>query len=616
MCGIFGEFFTRNTLSSKAYFRAMNNRNTSRGPDAEGYWSNGKNCSLGFRRLAILDLSETGNQPMQSQGGRFNMVFNGEIYNYREIRRALEKAGIRFRGSSDSEVILNAFEVYGIHKTVKMLDGMFAIALFDTTENALYLIRDFAGIKPLFYSFKEGDLVFGSSYDQIADHQSNTQLTIDPEVLQTYMRMHYIPAPYGLLKHTFQVAPGQWIKFDTNGKQHSETYWELPDTPSENLITHEKEALAYLDSVLSEAVKAELVADVPVGSFLSGGIDSPLVTKYANTQHKGINTFTIGSDSKVHDESEDAATYAKLIGCSQHLIKMDSGKAAAMLLDSMTHLGEPFADFSLLPTYLVAGLAKKHCTVVLSGDGGDELFFGYERFYSVLKNYNYRWLPQAFRYPAYAADKLLFKNKHLSECITAPNFAAAHQGLHSRVSATTFQSLFPEEKGSMKLLSAYQYSDKGSEIELLCRMRKAEFYGMMQKTLIKADRMSMAHSLELRVPFLKKTVIEAALKIHPMLSYGALKKKEILKKLLKQQLPKAPIDNRKRGFTVPLAQWLREELKHPVYEMLKQTQFIDAFGISENALEGYWKEHQQGKADHKWLLFTLYSLATWQNRTK
>ncbi len=616
MCGIFGEFFTKTKLSEPHYFKAMNAKNIPRGPDAEGYWSNGENCSLGFRRLAILDLSETGNQPMQSQGGRFSMVYNGEVYNYSSIKSELQKAGVRFRGTSDSEVIVNAFEVYGISKTVKMLDGMFAIALFDHTENALYLIRDFAGIKPLFYSITNGDLVFGSRYDQISDHRINQHLQIDPEVLQTYIRLHYIPAPYGLLENTWQVAPGEWIRFDMNANKHSEIYWELPDAPSENLISDETEALELLDETLSKAVADELVADVPVGSFLSGGIDSPLITWYANKHKKGINTFTIGSDSKVHDESEDAATYAKLIGCAQHLVTMNSEKAAELLQESMVHLGEPFADFSLLPTYLVSGLAKQHCTVVLSGDGGDELFFGYERFYSILKNYNYRWLPQALRYPAFAADKLLFNNKHISECITAPNFAEAHQGLHSRVSANTYAELFPDSKGTIKPVNAYRYTDKGSELELLFKLRKAEFYGMMQKTLIKADRMSMAHSIELRVPFLKKSVIEAALTIDPRLSYGPTKKKEMLKKLLRQHLPAAPIDNRKRGFSIPLTQWLKEELKHPVKELLTSTDFLDTFGISKKGLNTYWEAHQQGKADHKWLLFTLYSLAAWQKRTK
>lgn len=616
MCGIFGEFFTRSTLSDKSYFVGVNNYNLLRGPDAAGFWSDQKNCSLGFRRLAILDLSKAGDQPMHSMRGRFSMVFNGEVYNYHSLKKSLKRAGVHFKGTSDSEVVVNAFEVYGVDRTLAMLDGMFAIALFDNKENDLYLIRDFAGIKPLYYSYFNGDVVFGSRYDQIADHRLNTGFPVDEEVLATYLRMHYIPAPYGLHKNTFQVRPGEYIRFDASGKRNAEIYWRLPDTPAENLITDENEAHELLDAVFSDAVASELVADVPVGSFLSGGIDSALTTWYANKHHKGINTFTVGSDSKVHDESEDAAAYANMIGCAQHQVQMDSYKSAELLSACMAQLGEPFADFSLLPTYLVSGLAKEHCTVVLSGDGGDELFFGYERFYSILKNYPYRWLPQALRYPAYATDKVLFNNTHLSECITAPSFAAAHQGLHSRVSKDTCQTLFPDLKGKMKTVEAYSYSDEGSELEMLFKLRNAEFYGMMQKTLIKADRMSMAHSLELRVPFLKKTVIEAAVKIDPRLSYGKNKKKEQLKKLLRHHLPKAPIDNRKRGFSVPLTKWLREELKNPVKEMLFQSKFTTAFGVSKKDLEMFWQQHQQGKADHKWLLFTLYSLAAWQNRVK
>jgi asparagine synthase (glutamine-hydrolysing) len=290
---------------------------------------------------------------------------------------------------------------------------------------------------------------------------------------------------------------------------------------------------------------------------------------------------------------------------------------SGFFLEAMSHLKEPFADFSLIPTYALTKGAKNTGTVMLSGDGGDELFFGYERFYSVLKNLPFRKVPSKLRYLCYGLDKILFKNKHINSSFLAPKFSKAHEGLHSRFKPKKINLAFPNLKDIVPYeLNCYDYKDTSNRLDMLHNMRKAEFYDMMQKTLTKVDRMSMANSLEVRVPFLKKSFIEVALKIHPNLSYSAHKKKQILKDLLKVVLPKAPINNVKRGFSVPLGKWIKEDLKEMIYDVIFEDGFISTFEIDKAALESIWNDHQKGIKDNKWPIFTIYSLAAWYEDLK
>ncbi|NVK51421.1 MAG: asparagine synthase (glutamine-hydrolyzing) [Flavobacteriaceae bacterium] len=617
MCGIYGEFFNTKSLSKKEAFFKINDFNFSRGPNMSGYWSNNKTVQFGFRRLSILDTSIKGNQPMQSLYGKYCMVFNGEIYNFLELKEKLIDKGYSFNSTGDSEVLVNYFECFGLEKTLENIDGMFAIALFDNDIEELILIRDFAGIKPLHYSITNNDIVFGSRYDQIAKHPNSINNSIDNQVLKTYLKLHYIPAPFGILENTFQLEPGQYIRFNKNGIVEKKTYWQFPDLEKETLIEDRKIAIELVRKELKKAVKDQLIADVSLGTFLSGGIDSPLITSFAKEFKVDITSFTIGSDSKVHDESEDAIKYAKLIGVNLELRKMESSDCLKVLHSSMKHLQEPFADFSLLPTYQLTKNASDKFTVMLSGDGGDELFFGYERFNSVAKNLKYRFVPKSFRYVSYLIDKILFRNKHINECMLSDELSSSHQGLHSRTREDNLNTIFPNLKNiKTKELPFYKYLENDSEIDFYNSMRKAEFYGMMQKTLTKVDRMSMANSIEVRVPFLKKSFVELAAKIHPNLSIKRGSKKQLLKDILKKRHPKAPIDNRKRGFSVPLNRWLKEDLKDEFKEKIFDSNFIESFKINKSALKKIWNDHQKGQKDYKWLLFTIYSLQQWQENLK
>ncbi len=615
MCGFLGQVnFNGNIENSGEELFKLAQLSIKRGPDNTGH-SKGDGFLFIFNRLSILDLSESGNQPKVSGNGRYHMVFNGEIYNHLDLRKKIA-ANTKFTSNGDSETLIKLFENWGIEKTIRELDGMFAITLFDTMEQKCHLIRDFAGIKPLFYGYKNGQVVFASQYDQVAKHSLLKNSEVDKQVLRLYLEQHYMPAPFGLLKNTAQVVPGGWVTFSKNGKERDEQYWNFPEFVAPTISAH-REAVDFLDSLLAEGVEAELLSDVPVGSFLSGGIDSPLITYYAQkTAGKPMSAFSIGSDSKVHDESEYATKYASQIGVKHYLKKMTANEALELWDEAMGSIHEPFADFSILPTYAVSKLAKSKVKVALSGDGGDELFYGYERFGSVTKNYSLMRLPHKVKYLMYGTDKAVFKNRHINSVILADSFGTAHQSLHSRMHEKWLNKLFPD-LANIHLPEQYQtYKyDPANRDELLQSVRKAEFYGMMQKTLRKVDMASMHASLEVRVPFLKKSVIEGSLKFDAQLSFGILKgreykKKQLLKDLLVSKLPASPVDNVKRGFTIPLSAWIRNGLSEKLRSLNTDSTLL-SMGMSPVNYDKLLDEHLKGTGEHKWPLFTIFGLQAW-----
>lgn len=597
-------------------FLRLSHLSAHRGPDHAGHFRADALCQLAHNRLSILDLSENAHQPKSSPSGRYHLVYNGEIYNHLDIRNKLPRDYFNFRGNSDTETLIAAFEYFGFEQVIEWCDGMFALGMYDKQERQLWLARDFAGIKPLFYGWNGRTFVFASQYDQIAAHPAFAGEPIDPAVLKLYLEQHFLPAPFGLLRHTGQLEPGEIMRINQAGEMYRRRYWEMPAKVKPS-IRDQKQALEFLETELSKSVRAELLSDVPLGAFLSGGIDSPLVCYFAQKQSAvSLKAFSIGSDSKVHDESEDAAAYAQLIGMEHHLEKMRAREAADILQEVAGALHEPLADFSIIPTYQVSKLARREVTVALSGDGGDELFFGYERFWSLAKNIRFQGLPYALKYLLYGADKVLFRNRHINSAILAARQGQAHRGQHSRLPPRLIHDIAPELAAISppESFRVYDYPLTGDIHELLGHMRRAEFYGMMQKTLRKVDLASMENSLEVRVPMLKKSFIEASLQIDPFLSYGPGRKKQLLKGLLKKELPQSPVDNRKRGFTVPLSGWLRKELKEPFAAVLLDESLIKSLGFEPAYVHKLWKGHQAGERDYKWPLFTLYALMTWQAR--
>lgn len=604
MCGFFGQFNTGNLPASE--FKSILAMAKHRGPDDSGYFeANG--LQMGFNRLSILDVSEAGHQPMTSFSKRYTLVFNGEIYNHQELRKKLPQ--FNFRGHSDTETITRALDVWGIQKTIEHLDGMFAIAIYDSTQNELTLARDFAGIKPLFYGQEHGQIVFGSQYDQVRAHPLFRDKSINPQVLKLYLKQHFMPAPFGLHDDMHQLHPGQMIVFKSDGELKKTRFWEFPSVLTADMITDEKEAQRVFSESFSESISDQIIADVPLGAFLSGGVDSPLVCAYAEEKKQNLEVFSIGSDSKKHDESARASQFAGALELKQHLWKLDASQMLSYWDEATEALHEPLADFSILPTYLVSKLAKKNVTVALSGDGGDELFMGYERFWSVAKNISYQSLPGLFRKGIYAGDKVLFGNKHVNSLLTISSQAKAHESLHSRFSDTWLNKIAPDLEG-IKLpdeWQVYTYENTSNTRQLMANMRKAEFYGMMQKTLRKVDLASMQNSLEVRVPFLQKKTIEAALRIDPMLSTTGGARKEVLKKNLLTKIPQLPDDDVKRGFSVPLGPWIKDGLTQK-FEQKFEDLTSKNIGFDKKAMQQMLNFHQNGKGDFKWPLFTLYGL--------
>lgn len=605
MCGFLVEYSPQNLLS-KEHFQELLDLSKKRGPNSQGYEKYKNIVQMGFNRLAILDLSENGNQPFTSHQNNFLVVFNGEIYNHQELRRQLQFNS--FKGNSDTETITACLEEWGIKKTVSKLDGMFAISIFDKLTNEITLIRDFAGIKPLFYGYSDSKLVASSQYDQIISHQNFKHKSIDPAVLKLYLQQHFLPAPFGLHQDTFQVQPGEMITFNLEGGKKLHRFWEMPSKPNYSIF-NKVDATSFIEEILDSCVQDQLMADVPLGAFLSGGVDSPLICSFAKKYHKDLSVFTIGSDSKIHDESERAKHFADALELKQEIWNLTAHETLKYWLEATKSLHEPLADFSILPTYLVSKLAKKSVTVALSGDGGDELFFGYERFWSIGKNIKFQHYPSLFRKAIYGFDKYSTGNKRVNSVLLSDKQSNAHHNLHSRFSSGWLDIIAPELKNISlpNEWSVYDYANEKDERTLLGLLRKAEFYGMMQKTLRKVDLASMENSLEVRVPFLQKKMIDASLQIDPLLSYGSGNQKQLLKNILNNRIPDVKEEKVKKGFSVPLAQWIKEDLKDEFSSKLLESDF-NQFGFEKKQIEKLLKAHLSGEKDLKWPLFTLYAL--------
>ena len=380
MCGFLGEFsFNSNSVTSEDSFLQLLELSKHRGPDATEVYRTTQ-CQLGFNRLAILDLSEKGNQPKTSPSGRFSIVFNGEIYNFKELASTYELLDLK--STSDTEVIVHLLDRIGVRNTIASLNGMFAISIFDTKEDRFYISRDFAGIKPLFYGIGEKGLVVASQFDQIFKHEwIKDRLNFHVEAVKDYFGFGYMPAPNTIYKSIRQVQPGELIEFNRDGEteQHFITYFfKTQNTGKSNVTTS-------LENDIRNAVKRQLVSDVSVATFLSGGIDSPLISAYAKEEKEDIEAFTIKVDHPELNESEIARSYASHLSLKQHVVALTESEILGHVNDHFLAYPEPFGDYSSIPTYVITKEAKKRHTVMLSGDGGDELFLGYPRMLDVLK---------------------------------------------------------------------------------------------------------------------------------------------------------------------------------------------------------------------------------------
>lgn len=614
MCGICGIFTIDNAAGQPEFARSIQQMAAlmaRRGPDDEGFWSepNG-HVQFGFRRLAILDLTSAGHQPMVSADGRSVIIFNGEIYNFPQLRRELEQKGIHFHSRSDTEVLLEALNHWG-EPAINKLNGMFAFAWYNMAERKLVLARDHAGIKPLYYFVHPAGrgIAFASQYNALLHTPWGQPGNVRLDVLQLYLSLHHLPAPYGLLENTFQLEPGHYLSVHADGSIKKVAWWTLPKDPEPDL--RGEVALDTLASAIDNAVRRQRIADVPLGVYLSGGVDSPLVTAVARKQTgSDLKAFTISNPGWWQDESDDAKTYARHLDINHRLWAASGQSALTNIQEVMAAQHEPFADFSILPTLQISRFARQEVTVALSGDGGDELFFGYERPLSLLRNGTDFRFPWLMRLALYAAGKYKLGSKR-SDVIVFRTPGHYYFDVNCRIKDDDLQLFAPELTTLPTDFNLYAFDGYQGPHHLANYSREVEFYGQLQRGLKKVDMASMHHSLEVRVPLLDREVIEVSLRIDPFDCMRNGTRKAMLRDTLAQHVPAEAIPKPKRGFAVPLGDWLRGPLQPLVEETLFNAPLIPNGIFDRRGLRHYWEDHLSGKRDRKWGLWTLLALQWW-----
>lgn len=588
MCGIAG--FCNNPANWRENIEKMNRRMRHRGPDAGGIWAN-ENATvvLGHRRLSIVDLSETGAQPMHSASGRYVCVFNGEIYNYRRLRDKLlkEKKVAAFRGTSDTEVLLEAFEAYGVVETIRHCKGMFAIALLDRETGRLTLIRDRIGEKPLYYGFVNGHFVFASDIGSIRA-LDNFKNAIDTKVLQLYFIHGYIPAPYSIYQNIYKLDAGCMLELDVPYQEPKvQTYWSVRETAkygqSHPFQGSRQEAADELERLLKASIKEQMVADVPVGAFLSAGIDSSTVVALMQAQSaRKVRSFTIGMEDKEYNEAVYAKEIAQHLGTEHTELYITAEDAKAVIPRLAWMYGEPFADSSQIPTYLVSKMTREHVTVSLSGDGGDELFCGYttyssiNRIWSKMKSYPYciRRLASSL-----LVGNPLIRNQQMLQTKAYLLGARSPEHLYelsnaqeaSNLNIALERAVYPYKHNSFPYGAL---NDTQNSIMLM----DMEVYHP-DDILVKVDRAAMAVSLETRVPMLDRDVVEFAWTIPMSYKKQGDEGKLVLRDVLYRYVPKQMMDRPKKGFSIPITQWLREPGLREWAESLLDASLIRRQGI-------------------------------------
>lgn len=614
MCGIAGmlAFGAGSAEDLEPYVRAMTARIVRRGPDDEGVWLEGRRCALGFRRLSILDLSAAGHQPMISSDGRYSLVFNGEIYNFRDLRTKLEKGGHEFRSSGDAEVLLEALRAWGIDALPK-LNGMFAFALYDRNEQRLLLARDHAGIKPLHFARTEQGFVFGSQYDQILSHPWCRGARPSPDGLGLYLRLGFVPAPYGLHEATHQVEAGQWIEVASNGSVRRGKFFDLARKGSSRLTG--EAAVDAFDAAFTGAIKRHLESDVRVGVFLSGGIDSPLVV--AETRRhttSALKAFTIGVDDPHHDESNDAREYARELDVAHRVEQIDATHALALLDAVVEACTEPTADYSIFPTLLVSRLARQEVKVVLSGDGGDELYWGYpSRFSTTIEQARYFHWPRLARLAAVGAHRVLGWGSATRDTLRFDSIGRLYQRKHTLMAEDDLATIFPTLPAMPNDFHAFECDDADPDA-VAAWVRWNEFQIHLARVLAKVDRASMYNSLEVRVPLLDKEVIEVAWSTDwkTCLDLPSRTGKRVLRRSLARRMKHTT--RSKKGFTVPMHAWLCGPLRPLVREHLLDRSELLGLPLRRSVLREIDARMCAGDQSKAWGMWLLLSLALWNQR--
>lgn len=604
MCGIAG--LCNWKKDPEENIERMKQRMLHRGPDAGGTWrSPDGNVLFGHRRLSILDLSEAGAQPMTTPDGRFTICYNGEIYNYQEVAERLLKEGrVRaFTGTSDTEVLLAALAQYGVEEGIRLCKGMFAAALYDAQDKCLYLLRDRAGEKPLYYGFVNGSFVFASDIGSIAALEGFAN-PIDRRVLPLYLAYGYIPAPYTIWQDVYKLEPGRILTLRPPYDKNSLTqrsYWDMREVAAagERSLFNgsEEEASAELERLLREAIRGQMRSDVPLGAFLSAGVDSPVIVALMQDMSRAkVHTFTIGMEESGYDEAAAAGEIARRLGTDHTQLYISKEDAKAVIPGISGMYGEPFADSSQIPTYLVSKLTRQHVTVSLSGDAGDELFCGYRSYESAERIWNkIGRIPRPLRLAAGAAagalpfslgqvrdyQARLLRQKSIERVHELSNF---EDPLAAKLSAGS--SLLPHANRD--------YPDGLLRKGLSNLMLMDLLQYLPDDILVKVDRAGMAVSLETRIPFLDRDVMEFAWRLP--LSYKRRDgvSKRVTRDILYRYVPRELLERPKKGFSIPISQWLQEpDLREWAQSLLEPARLREQGFFPLQTVERLWKDYTE-----------------------
>lgn len=613
MCGICG--YIGPEMVTEEQLWKMNNTMYHRGPNDGGIWQKSVHdveIGLAQRRLSILDLSELGHQPMLSEDGRYVVVYNGEIYNFQEIRRTLEQKSYHFRSNCDTEVILYAHAEWG-NDMFSHFNGMFAIALYDQEEERLILARDRIGKKPLYYYAEQGHFVFASELKPIMQYPYFNK-RVDKNVLNHFLCNKYLSAPLCIFEHTYKMLPGMVLEY-CKGEIRKHKYWNIMRQYHKGVSERQQDFEACKSSmktVLKDAVAARLVADVPVGTFLSGGIDSTLVTAIAQeSKESPINTYSIGFYDKARNEAPFSAEIAKYLGTNHHEHYVEEKDIFALIEDLPYYYDEPFSDSSQLPTMLVSQYASQDITVSLSGDGGDELFCGYT-------TYDLTWIAQHVDFMGEIASHIpgmaMLGKKLLPELRAFLNNRErdTKTQLYIDVTSEVVDRILGRTADNIKYAhEKYLTMADWQERRMLLDMQTY----LPDDILAKTDRASMKYSLEVRCPLLDYRVVEESFKIPHQYKYRRFDKKYILKEITYDYVPKELLDRPKKGFGVPLQKWLRTVLKKEVarYADVGILRRQDIF-VPQAVQELIVKQQQSDKIIYSSVLWSFYVFQKWYQR--
>jgi len=644
MCGITG-FWSRQggDRSMQSIAERMAGVLAHRGPDDQGCWvDHAAGVALAHRRLSIVDLSPLGHQPMTSASGRYVITYNGEVYNHATLRRELLASGApSFRGHSDTEVMLAAIEAFGLVAAVKRFVGMFAFALWDRHDRVLHLVRDRIGIKPLYYGWAGSALVFGSELKSIAAYPA-FHGDVDRNALALFMRFGCVPAPNSIYQGVRKLLPGTMLTFASPDESDGRclTYWSARSVAERGaaapVSADPREVIDALESLIREAIALRMVADVPLGAFLSGGIDSSTVVALMQTQHdRPVRTFSIGFEDDGYNEAHHAAAVARHLGTDHTELYVSPDDARAVIPKLPTLYDEPFADSSQIPTFIVSELARRHVTIALSGDGGDELFAGYNRHVWTDRIWRAsRSLPRSLRaaqarlitaVPPHDWDRLYqlvrpllprrsaqatpgSKLHRLAQAFAAPSPDAMYLGFASQWSAPTSVVLGSAEPPTA-VTDPAQRADLASAVEQMLYLDLVTY--LPDDVLTKLDRASMGVSLEARVPLLDHRVVEFAWSIPLALKIRAGQSKWVLRQILDRHVPRALTDRPKTGFAMPLDDWLRGPLRPWAESLLDRRRLREEGFLDATVVHTHWMTHLSGRKNLSDQLWNVLMFQAW-----